>query len=143
MKTTAPGMMQGLRCRASWLVDVADDDEPSGHGERARGRCWMRLRRAAGTVTSRATSGRVREGTRERESECVWELGGRERVRPRATGRRGERLGGGKLCGKHAVLTVEKLLACLAKPSSSLERWLGWAGRWVTRWAGRPGKWPR
>ena len=34
-------------------------------------------------------------------------------------------------CVAHAVLAVEQLPACLAKSSSSLERWLGWAGRWA------------
>jgi len=40
-----------------------------------------------------------------------------------------------QLRGMHAMLAVEQLLACLAKPSSSLERWLGWAGRWAY-WVG-------
>ena len=34
-------------------------------------------------------------------------------------------------CVAHAAAAVEHLPACLAKPSSSLERWLGWAGRWA------------
>ena len=78
-------------------------------------------------------SGDVGEGEREepegRASVC--EVGEREGVRPTSTTRRGERRGGGQLRGMHAVLTVEQLLAFLAKPSSSLERWLGWAGRWA------------
>ena len=69
---------------------------------------------AAASGGDRDVSGDVREGERgnQRESECAWELGERERVRPRATGRRGERLGGGQLRGKHAVLVVEHLPAC-------------------------------
>ena len=58
-------------------------------------------------------------------------VGERERVRPTSTAGRGERRGDGQLCGTHAVLAIEQLPACLAKPSSSLERWLGWAGRWA------------
>ena len=58
-------------------------------------------------------------------------VGERERVRPTSTAGRGERRGGGQLRGMHAMLAVEQLPACLAKPSSSLERWLGWAGRWA------------
>ena len=72
-------------------------------------------------------SGVVGEGEKEepegRASVC--EVGEREGVRPMSIARRGERRGGGQLCGTHAVLAVEQLLACLAKPSSSLERWLG------------------
>ena len=34
-------------------------------------------------------------------------------------------------CVAHADAAVEHLPACLAKASSSLERLLGWAGRWV------------
>ena len=30
-----------------------------------------------------------------------------------------------------AVPTSSTLAPCVAKPSSSLERWLGWAGRWA------------
>ena len=82
-------------------------------------------------------SGVVREGEREepegRASVC--EVGEREGVRPTSTARRGERRGGGQLRGVHAVLAVKYLLACLAKPSNSLERWLGWAGRWAC-WVG-------
>ena len=33
--------------------------------------------------------------------------------------------------GTHAVLAAEHLPACLAEPSSSLARQLGWAGRWA------------
>ena len=43
----------------------------------------------------------------------------------------GGKQGDGQLRGTHAVLAVEQLPACLAEPSSSLERWLGWAGRWA------------
>jgi len=61
-------------------------------------------------------SGNIGEGKRgnqrERESECVWELGREVGVRPRATARRGERRGGGQLRGTHAVLAVEHLPAC-------------------------------
>ena len=82
-------------------------------------------------------SGDVGEGEREepegRASVC--EVGEREGVRPTSTARRGERRGDGQLHGTHAVLAIEQLLACLAKPSSSLERWLGWAGRWAC-WVG-------
>ena len=78
-------------------------------------------------------SGDVGEGEREepegRASVC--EVGEREGVRPTSKTRRWERRGGGQLRGTHAVRAVEQLLACLAKPSSSLERWLGWAGRWA------------
>ena len=78
-------------------------------------------------------SGDIGEGERgnQRESECVWELGREVGVRPRATARRGERRGGGQLRGTHAVLAAEHLPACLAEPSSSLARQLGWAGRWA------------
>ena len=62
---------------------------------------------------------------------CVCEVGEGERVRSPSLAGRGERRGGGQLRGTHAVLAVEQLPACLAKPSSSLERWLGWAGRWA------------
>ena len=34
-------------------------------------------------------------------------------------------------CMARAGADVEHLAAWLAKPSSSLERWLGWAGRWA------------
>ena len=82
-------------------------------------------------------SGVVGEGEREepegRASVC--KVGERERVRPTSTARRGERQGGGQLRGTHVALVVEQLLACLAKPSSSLERLLGWAGRWAC-WVG-------
>ena len=78
-------------------------------------------------------SGDVGEGEREepegRASVC--EVGEREGVRPTSTARRGERRGGGQLRGMHAVLAVEHLAACLAEPSSSLERQLGWADRWA------------
>ena len=65
-------------------------------------------------------------------------VGERERGRSPSSAGRGERRGGGQLRGTHAVLAVEQLPACLAKPSSSLERWLGWAGRWACSVA--PGK---
>jgi len=85
-------------------------------------------------------SGDVGEGEREelegRANVC--EVREREGGRPMSTARRGERRGGGQLLGMHAVLAVEQLLACLAKPSSSLERWLGWAGGWAC-WVA-PGK---
>ena len=58
-------------------------------------------------------------------------VGERARGRSLSSAGRGERRGGRQLRGTHAVLAVEQLLACLAKPSSSLERWLGWAGRWA------------
>lgn len=79
----------------------------------------------------------VGEGEREEPEgrANVCEVGEREGGRPTSTARRGERRGGGQLRGAHAVLAVEQLLACLAKPSSSLERWLGWAGRWAC-WVG-------
>ena len=63
-----------------------------------------------------------REEPEGRASVC--EVGEREGVCPMSTARRGERRGSGQLRGTHAVLTIEQLLACLAKPSSSLERWL-------------------
>ena len=47
--------------------------------------------------------------------------------------RRGSRAAGS--CVARAGAGVEQLPACLAKPSSSLERWLGWAGRWAC-WVG-------
>ena len=82
-------------------------------------------------------SGDVREGEREEPEGrvSVREVGEREGVRPTSTAQRGEWRGGGQLRGTHAVLAVEQLLAYLAKPSSSLERWLGWAGRWAC-WVG-------
>ena len=61
----------------------------------------------------------------------VCEVGERESGRSPSSVGRGERRGGGQLRGTHAVLAVEQLPACLAKPSSSLERWLGWGGRWA------------
>ncbi len=64
----------------------------------------------------------------------VCRVGERERGRSPSSAGRGERRGGGQLRGMHAVLAVEQLPACLAKPSSSLEWWLGWAGRWASRW---------
>ncbi len=78
-------------------------------------------------------SGDVGEGEREEPGggAGVCGVGERERVRPTSTARRREWRGGGQLRGTHAVLAVEHLPACLAKPSSSLERWLGWAGRWA------------
>ena len=41
-------------------------------------------------------------------------------------------------CVACAGAAVEHLLACLAEPSSSLARQLGWAGWWAGWWA--PGK---
>ena len=64
----------------------------------------------------------------------VCEVVERERVCSPSTAGRGERRGGGQLRGTHAVLAVGQLPACVAKPSSLLERWLGWAGRWPARW---------
>ena len=97
----------------------------------------MALDVAAASGGDGDVSGDVGEGEREepegRASVC--EVGEREGVRPTSTARRGERRGGGQLRGTHAVLAVEQLPACLAKPSSSLERWLGWAGRWAC-WVG-------
>ena len=61
----------------------------------------------------------------------VCRVGERERGRSPSSAGRGERRGGWQLRGTHAVLAVEQLPACLAEPSSSLERWLGWAGRWA------------
>ena len=79
-----------------------------------------------------------REGEELGGGDGVCGVGERERVRPTSTAGRGERRGGGQLRGMHAVLAVEQLPACLAKPSSSLERWLGWAARWAC-WVA-PGK---
>ena len=78
-------------------------------------------------------SGDVGEGEREEPEgrANVCEVGEGEGGRPTSTAQRGEWRGGGQLRGAHAVLAVEQLLACLAKPSSSLERWLGWVGRWA------------
>ena len=78
-------------------------------------------------------SGDVGEGEREEPGggAGVCGVGERERGRSPSSAGRGERRGGGQLHGTHAVLAIEQLHACLAKPSSSLERWLGWAGRWA------------
>ena len=46
----------------------------------------------------------------------------------------GEARGGSRAAGScvaRAGASVEHLPAFLAKPSSLLERWLGWAGRWA------------
>ena len=116
----------------------------------ARGSACSKERRAAkllDTVAQRGVDGERDYGegaaavasamARESEGE---ELGGgagvcgvgeRERGRSPSSAGRGERRGSGQLRGTHAVLAVEQLPACLAKPSSSLERWLGWAGRWA------------
>ena len=72
-----------------------------------------------------------REGEELGGGDGVCGVGERERGRSPSSAGRGERRGGGQLRGTHAVLAVEQLPACLAKPSSSLERWLGWAGRWA------------
>ena len=128
MKTTAAGMMQGLRRRAAWLVDVVDDGEPSGHGERARGRRWTRLRRAAATVTSRATSGRARE--RSQRGERVSARSGRERG---FVPRRQLDEGSGEAAGS----CVARMLC---SPSSTcLPAWPSQAARWSGGWAGPAG----
>ena len=61
----------------------------------------------------------------------VWGVRERERGRSTALARRVERRGGKQVRGTHAVLAVEHLPACLAEPTSSLARQLGWAGRWA------------
>ena len=61
----------------------------------------------------------------------VWGVRGRERGRSTALAGRGRRRGGEQVRGTHAVLIAEHLPACLAEPSSSLARQLGWAGRWA------------
>jgi len=84
---------------------------------------------AAASSGDSDVSGDIGEGEREepkgRASVC--KVRESEEVRPTSTAQRGERRGGGQLRGTHAVLAIEQLLAWLAKPSSSLERWLGWA----------------
>ena len=59
-----------------------------------------------------------------------------EVVQASSAAREGSRAAGS--CVARAGAGVEQLPACLAKPSSSLERWLGWAGRWAC-WVA-PGK---
>ena len=61
----------------------------------------------------------------------VWGVRGREGGRFTALAGRGRRRGGEQVRGTHAVLAAEHLPACLAEPSSSLARQLGWAGRWA------------
>ena len=61
----------------------------------------------------------------------VWGVRGREGKRSPSSAGRGERRGGDQVRGTHAVLAAEHLPACLAEPSSSLARQLGWAGRWA------------
>jgi hypothetical protein len=78
------------------------------------------------------------EGEEQRASECVWELGREVRVRPRATGRRGKRRGGGQLRVTHAVLAVEQLLAC-AGEHKQLAGTGGGLGQQVGLLGGLPG----
>lgn len=61
----------------------------------------------------------------------VWGVRGREGERSPSSAGRGERRCGDQVRGTHAVLVAEHLPACLAEPSSSLARQLGWAGRWA------------
>ena len=57
--------------------------------------------------------------------------GEREGERSTSLAGRVERRGDEQVRGTHAVLAVEHLPACLAEPSSSLARQLGWASRWA------------
>ena len=52
-----------------------------------------------------------------------------ELIQASRAARRGNRATGS--CVARAGAAVEHLPACLAKASSSLERLLGWAGRWA------------
>ena len=118
----------GVRRCAAWLVDVVDDGEPSGHGERARGRRWTWLRRAAATVTSRATSGRARE--RSQRGERVSARSGRERG---FVPRRQLDEGSGEAAGS-------RVARMLCSPSSScLPAWPSQAGRMSGGLAGPAG----
>ena len=84
-----------------------------------------------GAAAVASAMARESEGEELGEGAGVCGFGEREKVRSPSSARRGERRGSGQLRGMHDVLAVEQLPACLAKPSSSLERWLGWAGRWA------------
>ena len=65
-------------------------------------------------------------GRNGRVSELGEEVGS---IPPTRMARGGSRAAGS--CVARAAAAVEHLPACLAEPSSSLERWLGWAGRWA------------
>ena len=116
----------------------------------ARGSACSKERRAAkllDTVAQRGDDGEhdYGEGAAAVASAMAWESKGEElgpngrvywvRGSTWSSSRPTERREGGSRamgsCVAHAAAAVEHLPACLAKPSSSLERWLGWAGRWA------------
>ena len=121
----------------------------SGHAS-ARGSACSKERRVAELVDTVARRGVDGErvygvGTAAVASATAWESEGEELERrggvwgvresegERSTSLAGrvERRGGEQVRGTHAVLAVEHLPACMAEPSSSLARQLGWAGRWA------------
>ena len=89
------------------------------------------LREGEGAAAMASAMAWESEGEELGENGGVLEVHGRERKRSPSSVGRGERRDGEQVRGTHAVLTAEHLPACLAEPSSSLARQLGWAGRWA------------
>jgi hypothetical protein len=130
LKTTASGAMQGLRRCVAQLVDVVDDGESTGHGERARGWRWTRLRRAAAAVSPRASSERERERARERAG--VSARSGREReCVPRRQVDEGNGEAAGSCVASMLCSPSSTCLPVLASASSSLAQEVGWAASWA------------
>ena len=110
-------------------LDMDDNGGVNGHDNAARGQRRTRVSRWRGR-------GSVGHGAGEQGREA-----GGEWMCPRGSGRDVEVVpanraarGGSRAMGScvaRAGAGIEHLAACLAEPSSSLERWLGWAGRWA------------
>ena len=99
-----------------------------GHHETEHGRRGARLRRWSGGGGVGHGWG-ARGGGAGEERGCLGGSGERERLIHDVTGR-GERRGGGQVCGVHVVLAAEHLPACLAGKQLAGAA-LGWAGRWA------------
>ena len=119
-RTSTRGSASSMKWTAAELLDTTR--RRTGGGERGYD---------VGTTAVASAMAGGHEGEELGRRGDVWGVQGREGKRsPSSTGR-GERRGGDQVRGTHVVLAAEHLPACLAKPSSSLARQLGWAGRWA------------
>ena len=129
------GRLQGGRALGARPVEAVEVGGDEGQHGGARGRRWTRLLRRCehGGVGHGAGRAEERDWGKRR---CLGGRGGRGRSIHASRTARGRSRAAGSCVARRAV-AVEHLPACLAEPSSSLERQLGWAGRWAG-WA--PGK---
>ena len=111
------------------LFEAVEDGGDDGHQGGAQGRRWTRLLRRCEHGGVGHGAGRAEERSWG-EAEGSGGRGRRGRSIHASRMARGRSRAAGSCVARRAV-AVEHLPACLAEPSSSLERQLGWASRWA------------